>query len=140
MKQYFSIVFLFVLISCGSKEAQPIKVNVDNCDFCGMSIADGKYAAEVITEKGRAYKFDDILCMKNYCKENSNSKMGAYFVSDFTQDNVLISANTAFFLFGGAIQSPMRGGIIAFSKEVDANAMAIQLKAELITWEAILAK
>jgi copper chaperone NosL len=140
MKQYFSIVLVFVLISCGSKEAQPIQVNVDHCDFCGMSIADGKYAAEVITEKGRAYKFDDIACLKNYCKENSNTKMGAYFVSDFTQENALISAEMAFFLSGGTIQSPMRGGIIAFAKQADADAMAAKLKAEPITWEAILVK
>jgi copper chaperone NosL len=140
MRHCFSILMLFLLISCGSKEAQPIKVNVDNCDFCGMSIADGKYAAEVITEKGRAYKFDDILCMMNYCKENSNTKMGAYFVSDFTQDNTLISAETAFFLSGGTIQSPMRGGIIALSNQADASAFAIKLEAEPITWKAILAK
>jgi copper chaperone NosL len=140
MKHYFSILVLFLLFSCGSKEAQPIKINVDNCDFCGMSIADGKYAAEVITEKGRAYKFDDISCMMNYCKENSNTKMGAYFVNDFTQDNVLIPAETAFFLSGGAIQSPMRGGIIAFSNEPDAKEMATKLNAEPITWKAILSK
>jgi copper chaperone NosL len=128
------------IFSCANDKAVPIKLNADNCDFCGMSIADGKFAAEVITEKGRAYKFDDISCMMNYCKENSNTKMGAYFVNDFTQDNVLIPAETAFFLSGGAIQSPMRGGIIAFSKEPDAKEMATKLKAEPITWEAILSK
>lgn len=136
---------LFLLLSitvfsCANDKAVPIKLNADNCDFCGMSIADGKFAAEVITEKGRAYKFDDISCMMNYCKENSTTKMGAYFVNDFAQDNILISANTAFFLSGGAIQSPMRGGIIAFSKEADAKEMATKLNAEPITWEAILSK
>jgi len=136
---------LFLLLSltffsCTNDKAVPIKLNVDNCDFCGMSIADGKFAAEVITEKGRDYKFDDILCMINYTKENSNTKIGGYYVNDFAQDNVLIPANTAFFLSGGMIQSPMNGGIIAFSKEADAKEMATKLKAEPITWEAILSK
>ena len=140
MKHYFSSIVLFLLISCGSKEAQPIKINVDNCDFCGMSIADGKFAAEVITEKGRVYKFDDVMCMVNYCKENANTKMGAYYVNDFSQDNVLIPANTAFFLSGGTIQSPMRGGIIAFSTEGDAKEFATKLNAKPITWKAILSK
>ena len=138
-----SALFLLLSItifSCANDKAVPIKLNADNCDFCGMSIADGKFAAEVITEKGRAYKFDDISCMMNYCKENSNTKMGAYFVNDFTQDNVLIPAETAFFLSGGAIQSPMRGGIIAFSNEPDAKEMATKLNAEPITWKAILSK
>ena len=136
---------LFLLLSitvfsCANDKAVPIKLNADNCDFCGMSIADGKFAAEVITEKGRAYKFDDISCMMNYCKENSNTKMGAYFVNDFAQDNVLIPTNTAFFLSGGTIQSPMRGGIIAFSKETDAKEFGIKLNAQSLSWEAILSK
>ncbi len=134
------LILSFTLFSCANDKAVPIKLNADNCDFCGMSIADGKFAAEVITEKGRAYKFDDISCMMNYCKENSTTKMGAYFVNDFAQDNILISTNTAFFLSGGSIQSPMRGGIIAFSKEADAKEMATKLNAEPITWEAILSK
>ncbi|TRX20638.1 hypothetical protein FNW25_02355 [Flavobacterium franklandianum] len=136
---------LFLLLSitvfsCANDKAVPIKLNADNCDFCGMSIADGKFAAEVITEKRRAYKFDDISCMMNYCKENSETKMGAYFVNDFAQDNVLIPTNTAFFLSGGTIQSPMRGGIIAFSKETDAKEFGIKLNAQPLSWEAILSK
>ena len=30
-----------------------------------MKIADGKFGAELITTKGRIYKFDDIHCMIN---------------------------------------------------------------------------
>ncbi len=135
----FLLLFLS-FFSCSNNNAVPIKLNVDNCDFCGMSIADGKYGAELITEKGRDYKFDDILCMINYTKENSNTKIGAYYVNDFAQDNVLIPTNTAFFLSGGAIQSPMHGGIIAFSKEKDAKELQAKLNAKSITWEAILSK
>jgi copper chaperone NosL len=130
----------FAIFSCSNTNAVPIKINADNCGFCGMSIADGKYAAEVITEKGRDYKFDDIICMLNYCKENSDTKIGAYYVNDFAKDNVLISANTAFFLSGGAIQSPMRGGIIAFSNEIEAKEFNKKLNAQSITWEEILSK
>jgi copper chaperone NosL len=140
MKHYFSFIVLFFLVSCGTKEAQPIKINVDNCDFCKMSIANGKYGAEVITEKGRVYKFDDILCMVNYCKENSNTKIGAYYVNDFAQDNTLIPCENAFFLSGGTIQSPMNGGIIAFSNENDAKEFGTKLNANPIKWDAVLAK
>ena len=136
-------VFLLLSLSffsCANDKAVPIKLNADNCDFCGMSIADGKFAAEVITDKGRDYKFDDILCMINYTKENSNTKIGGYYVNDFAQDNILIPAQTAFFLSGGTIQSPMRGGIIAVSNEVDAKEFGTKLGAVPITWEVILSK
>jgi copper chaperone NosL len=135
------LIFLsFSFFSCSKTEVVPIKLNVDSCDFCKMTIADGKYAAEVITEKGRVYKFDDFMCMVHYGKENSNTKMATYYVNDYTQDNVLIPAKTAFFLSGGTIQSPMRGGIIAFSSENDAKEFEIKLKAKPITWEAVIAK
>lgn len=127
-------------ISCAKTEAVPIKLNVDTCDFCGMTISDGKYGTEVITQKGRVYKFDDIMCMINYGKENHTTKMAAYFVNDYTKDNVLIPAETAFFLYGGAIQSPMRGGIISFSSEGEAKKIEVKLNAKPIAWDAVLAK
>jgi copper chaperone NosL len=134
------LLLAFTFMSCGDFKVEPIKLNTDNCDFCKMSIAEGKYAAEVITQKGRVYKFDDIRCMANYCKENANPKIGAYYVSDFSQDNNLIPAETAFFLSGGMIQSPMHGGIIAFSKEKDAEELATKLNAKPINWEVIIKK
>jgi copper chaperone NosL len=138
-------VLLFLLslsfFSCSNNtKAVPIKLNVDNCDFCKMSIADGKYGAEVLTEKGRTYKFDDIMCMMNYCKENSNTIISAYYVHDFTQDNVLIPVTTAHFISGGTITTPMRGGVVAFSSEKDAKEFGTKLNAELITWNTVLKK
>lgn len=134
------ILLTFFIISCSNKQAVPIKINVDNCDYCAMSIADGRYAAEVITEKGRAYKFDDIKCMVNYCKESANIKMSAYYVNDFTQNNVLIPAQAAFFLSGETIQTPMRGGIVAFMSKSTAQEHEARLNAKLISWEAVLSK
>ncbi len=135
------LVFLtFSFFSCAKTEVVPIKLNVETCDFCKMTIADGKYAAEVISEKGRVFKFDDIMCMIHYGKENANTKMAAHYVNDYTQDNVLIPAKTAFFLSEGTIQSPMRGGIIAFSSENEAKEFGIKLKAKPVTWGAVITK
>ena len=130
----------FSLFSCTDAKAVPIKLNVDNCDFCKMSIADGKYGAEVITQKGRAYKFDDIMCMANYCKENASTKIKTYYVHNFIQDNNLIPAETAFFVSGGDIHSPMGGNIIGFSSENDAKEIGKKLNAERITWNVIIGK
>lgn len=138
-----AVLFLLLslsFLSCAKTEAVPIKLNIDNCESCKMSIADGKYGAEVITQKGRVYKFDDIMCMINYRKENPNTKIASYYVNDYTQDNNLIAAETAFFLIGANIPSPMRGNIAAFSSENEAKEFGENWKAERITWEAILKK
>ncbi|HLF52307.1 nitrous oxide reductase accessory protein NosL [Flavobacterium sp.] len=137
-------VLLFLLslsfLSCAKTEAVPIKLNVDNCEFCKMSIADGKYGSEVITQKGRVYKFDDIMCMVNYGKENPDTKIKAYYVHNYTQDNILIPAEKAFFLTGVNIPSPMRGNIASFSSEKEAKELGLKLNATLISWEAVIGK
>lgn len=130
----------FSLFSCTNYNAVPLKLNSDNCDFCKMSIADGKFGAEVITQKGRVYKFDDIKCMVNYCKSNPETKMKVFYVNDFTKENVLIPAETAFFLSGEMIHSPMRGGIIGFSSEKDLAALQSKFNAKSIPWDVVFNK
>ena len=39
-----------------------------------MSISDKRFACEIVTEKGRAYKFDDVTCMMSY-KNDYKDKM-----------------------------------------------------------------
>jgi copper chaperone NosL len=134
------ILLAFSLFSCSNNKAVPIKLNADNCDYCGMSIADGKFGAEVITEKGRAYKFDDFICMSNYCKESAKIKISAYYVNDYALDNTLIPAETAFFLSGEAIQSPMRGGVVAFSSEKEAKEFETKLNAKPVSWNLVIGK
>jgi copper chaperone NosL len=129
---------IFFLTACGNNEAQPIKLNVDACEFCKMPISDGKFGAEIQTQKGRYYMFDDISCLVNYCEENESTKISSYFVHDYTQNNQLIDATKAFYISGGNINSPMHGNIAAFATFSDAQNFGDQLKAQAISWNEIL--
>jgi len=131
------VLLLFSFFSCSKNQVVPIKLNVDSCDNCKMSIADGKYGAEVMTQKGRVYRFDDIMCMKEYCNDNSDKKMESFYVLDFNQNNVLIPAETAFYLSGGKINTPMRGNVIAFKTENEAKEIQTQLEANSMSWNEI---
>lgn len=134
------VVCSFMFFSCGDDKAVPIKLNVDNCDYCKMGIADGKYGAEVITQKGRVYKFDDIACMTSYCKENHTTKFKGYYIHDHAQENILIPAETAFFITGGAIKTPMHGEVVGFSEEDKAKEFLIKYGAEKVEWKDVLEK
>lgn len=143
-KKESNVVALFFLtssifVSCQNKEFESIKLNVDQCAFCKMSIADGKFGSELITTKGRIYKFDDISCLVGYVHEN-NTEVQSHFVNQYTSDNLLIPAETAFYLKDGNISSPMRGNIAAFTTQEEANSYKDQLKATEITWENIIKK
>lgn len=137
MKNLSYLLLLFIVISCGTKEADPIKLSVNGCEYCKMKISDGKFGAELITAKGRIYKFDDMHCMINYHKENQGSKVQSFYIHDFNQDNVLIPAETAFYIKDGEINSPMHGNIIAVKTQAEADELAVKLKATPSSWSEI---
>lgn len=129
---------IFFLTACGSNEPKPIKLNVDACEFCKMPISDGKFGAEIQTQKGRYYMFDDISCLVKYCEENETTKVSGYFVHDYSKNNQLIDATSAFYISGGDINSPMHGNIAAFSTQADALNFGDKLKAKAVKWNEIL--
>lgn len=120
--------------SCINKEPQPIRLNIDNCDYCKMSIADGRFGAEVITQKGRVYKFDDISCLDGYVKENNAQRFIAKYVSDYETSTILIPVEKAFYVKHEAIKSPMGGNIAAFSDKKQALYHAEKISASVTDW------
>ncbi|HSD14919.1 MAG TPA: nitrous oxide reductase accessory protein NosL [Flavobacterium sp.] len=138
MKRVIFILFtLFVLSSCSSNEPKPLKLNSDSCDNCKMTISNGKFGAELITEKGRIYKFDDIHCMVKFAKSEATVPAKLFYINDYTQDNTLIPAEKAFYLKGGTISSPMRGNTAAFSTQKEAEQYKTKLNATSSTWDEI---
>ncbi len=138
MKHLIYLLILITTISCSNKEAEPIKLNVDGCEFCKMKIADGKFGAELITSKGRIYKFDDMHCMVNYQKENTTVQIHSFYIHDYNLNNILIPAETAFYIKGGEINSPMHGNIIATKTKEEANVLATKFKSKTTSWEEII--
>ncbi|CAM3916412.1 nitrous oxide reductase accessory protein NosL [Flavobacterium cucumis] len=137
MKKIVLLFLSFLMISCGSNEPQPIKLNVDSCEFCKMTISNGKFGAELLTKKGRYYKFDDLSCMLLYAKENTNVQVQSFFVNDYAKDNTLIPAEQSFYLRGGALNSPMRGNFAAFASDKEQDNFQKQLDAKTLTWQQV---
>ena len=67
MKNNFLLLLTFIFFSCTTKP-ELLVVGKDVCSSCKMPVSDLKYGAEIITEKGRIYKFDDVICMLNFMK------------------------------------------------------------------------
>jgi len=69
MKNIIKSASIFLLLSC-STGSQPINYGKDNCDFCKMTIMDQKFGTEIVTKKGKIYKFDSDECMRNFYNKN----------------------------------------------------------------------
>ncbi len=133
MKLYNKVAFSIVAIAftaCQSNnEPQPINYGKDQCDHCQMTITDNKYGAELITSKGRVYKFDDITCLEGYNEEHSDKTKGSkHYVSDF-ESHELIPVEKATFIYGGELRSPMGGNRAAFLDKTKATKIAEKLGA-----------
>ena len=126
----FALPFLASL-SCQESGPKDFLLEKDQCDNCKMTISDINYATELITEKGRVYKFDDISCMTMY--ENSEAdkvKNAKKYVIDVPTGKFL-ELSKATLITGGNIKSPMCGNTQAFASKEAAQKAATTLGASL---------
>lgn len=126
-----------LFLSCGHSGPQAIRLNTDGCDFCRMTISDGKFGAEIVTKKGRAYFFDDLSCMLAYLHENDAGGIRGYYICDFPENNRLIDATTAWYVTHQSVRSPMGGNTAAFSSRQEADAFAAQHGATVTDWKSV---
>lgn len=129
---FAGITILFT--SCTGSGPQPISLNKDACDFCKMTISDGRFAAEFITAKGRMYKFDDLSCMMQYIASQGEGSIKKYYISEFTKELEYIDATTAWYIHHEDLKSPMNGNTAAFSTKEAATDFAQKYQATVIRW------
>lgn len=134
-----SILLLLVLalISC-SMEKQPIAYGEDSCDFCKMTIVDKIHGAELITDKGKVYKFDALECMLNFEADMDKEKVGQFYTNHFLNPGELIRAEEASFLITENIPSPMGEFITAFPSRKEAEKVQAEKDGEIYNWEELI--
>lgn len=135
---FVGLISIFGLYSC-KPAFQPIDYGKDGCAHCKMTIMDKKFAAEMVDKKGKAFKFDDIKCMKDFISGQSLNDDGLMlFVADYKHpDSAFIDAQTAWLLKAPQFKSPMGGDMAAFINEAEANQMQIETKAQIRNWGSI---
>jgi copper chaperone NosL len=137
-----AVVLLVVLFSSCNAGPEAINIGKDNCSFCKMTISDARYGGELLTKKGRAYKFDDIHCLISF----SNAKMidanevKEIYLVDYAGSHSLIKATESFLLQGDGIRSPMNGNVIAFKEKDSLKKMNGQLNGMETSWKQLFPK
>lgn len=132
------LISMTVFSSCSKVEPEKIKYNYDQCESCKMSISDTRFACEFLTEKGRAYKFDDLSCMNSFAMANTNMKVKSYYINDYLNTQELIPIEQLIFIKSESINSPMAGNIAAFISKDSADKYRSDLSAEVIKWQNVI--
>ena len=129
--KFFFIASIFTtFIACSKSGPEEIAVGKDQCENCKMTITEAKYATQLITEKGRVFKFDDIKCMQDYAVSNKDASTAKTYVADFPSGQ-FFDSSTATFITGGTIKSPMNGNTQAYKDKAAAEKAAAELGATL---------
>ena len=137
------VVLAGLLVSACSDPAAangPPEINYgrDICIECGMIIGDARFAAAYRLDDGTDLEFDDVGGLVLYGRETGELETAKVWVSDFDEE-VLIDAETAYFVPTRGVVSPMGHGILAFADRDRAETAARELAGEVIDWDTVKA-
>lgn len=128
-------IILISLLSCNT-DPEPLKYGTDACHTCKMTLMDKKFGAELISNKGKVFKFDDVNCMLTFYNsgEVQTTDFAHKLVVDFSRPATLIPATDAFYLKSPAIKSPMASQIAPFEKKESMEDHKKELKGIYLVW------
>lgn len=138
MRNLFLLLGLTLFISSCQVEPKPIAYNHDECAYCKMKISDVKFGAELVTKKGKIYKYDSAECLVRTYLETNPSDYAFVLVTDFSKPQQLIDATSSTFLISEAQPSPMGGNLSAYENEEEASAIHKVKGGELLNFNQLL--
>jgi len=135
----FVIVTIITLASCGS-DPEPINYGQDECEFCRMLITDTKYGAELVTEKGKIYKFDSIECMVEFSlvKNTLGDTNNKLLITGFYNPGKFIDARNSVYVKNNEFRSPMGLNVTAFNSEEQAQKFISENGGEKLSWVEVI--
>lgn len=132
-------ILLLFISSCAVK-AEPINYGKDMCDDCRMTIVDQHFGAEIVTKKGRVYKFDDARCIAHFIKTGkiTANETGQTLFTDYNNSKNFIDSKTAVFVVSETLKSPMNSNAAAFENQAAAEKTATAVNGKITSWDNLL--
>ncbi len=135
-KTWFLLSLMVIVVSCEVKP-QEIAYGSDGCSFCKMTIVDTQHAAQIVTEKGKSFKYDAIECMMNHLNAWDQAAIALYLVSDYSNPKKLIDAEHAHYLISEAIPSPMGANLSGFAQEQELTKIRLENGGDMLSWDEL---
>ena len=138
MMEHF-LSFLVIIVGLTSCTVEPAEVNYgkDGCSYCKMTIVDKQHASEIVTVKGKSFKYDAIECMINDLKTRNAEDIQIYLINDYADPGEFIPAESATFLISEGIPSPMGAFLSGFSNKEAAQSAMEEHGGHIYTWDLV---
>ena len=107
-----------MMMACTPK-AEKINYGNDNCAECKMIIMDPKFGAEIVTTKGKVFKFDDVHCIAVFLERRGVELTDIHetLFSSYETPHEFINVQQAEFVVSSSFKSPMAGNAAAFKNK-----------------------
>lgn len=133
------ILLLSVLIAACSQQPSEIHYGNDECAHCKMMITDNRFAAQMVTETGKAVKFDAIECLARYAGDHkAELETAKLWVSNFNDPGKWISLDGSYIIKSEVVNSPMGESLLALENEQVMKDHLAEYPGELVTWQRLL--
>lgn len=125
---------------CGAHRPGRIVYGGDACAHCHMTIVDPRFAAQLITPKGKVLVFDDIGCLVSYARAQlPGVRAPDVWVNDFLSPDSALEGARAVFLQADSVATPMGSHLLALRPGPKADSLRAALGARLLTWSEVFA-
>jgi copper chaperone NosL len=133
------VLLALCVFSC-SAQPEPLQYGKDACHHCKMTLMDNKFGAEIVSTKGKIFKFDDTNCMLSFIKsaELQETDIAHYLITDFASPGSLIDAKSAYYVKSERIKSPMASNIAAFQDRTNLESHNDSWKGEELNWNDLI--
>lgn len=129
----------FFVSSC-NPAPEEIQIGKDACAECKMTIADRRFGGEIITRKGKVYKFDDAHCIAAFLEREAVELADIHktlFVN-YEAPHEFISVKDAEFVISSSFKSPMAGNAAAFAGKKAAERKSSEIDGSKVTnWSTL---
>jgi copper chaperone NosL len=105
-----------------------------------MTIVDKPFAAELVSKKGKVFKFDAIECMVQYLDPKSDDEFAHFLVRDLNVPDDWQDARQCTYLISDQLPSPMGAFLSAYSTREAAGQMQQSKGGEVFTWQQLRQK
>lgn len=140
MKRIVFFLVICILYGC-DKTPQPINYGEDMCHFCQMTIVTKTHASQMVTDKGKQFKFDAIECMVRFLADKQDLiEKSNLLITNYKNPGVMVDAKTSGYVICEDITSPMGANLTGFASLEQAKSKIKNPNAEYFDWDGIFKK
>lgn len=108
-----------LMMTACTPKAEKIAYGKDNCAECKMTIMDPKFGGEIVTTKGKVFKFDDAHCIAVFLERRGVelSDIHETLFAQYEPPHDFVKVQQAEFVVSSTFKSPMGGNAAAFKNK-----------------------